>query len=105
MAWNKYSKGEVGDSEAAPKGLLENKWYVDEVYDFLFVKPVKAMGSFFSAYMDKKVIDGAVNGMGKLVQYSGRQVRLLQSGSVGSYILLMVLSIFIVFLCQFFLRK
>ena len=55
--------------------------------------------------IEKLVIDGLVNGVGKMVNYSGRQFRLLQSGQVGSYVLLMVLSMVIIFVLQFFLRK
>jgi len=46
-----------------------------------------------------------VNGVGKLVNYGSRQLRLLQSGQVGSYVLLMVISMVLIFLLQFFLRK
>jgi len=46
-----------------------------------------------------------VNGVGKLVNYSSRQVRLLQSGQVGSYVLLMVLSILVFLVLQFFIKK
>ena len=55
--------------------------------------------------MNNSVVDGIVNGFGKAVNYSSRQLRLLQSGQVGSYVLLMVLSMLIVFILQFFLRK
>jgi len=51
------------------------------------------------------VIDGLVNGVGKAVNYSSRQLRLLQSGQVGNYVLLMVVSMVIIFAIQFFLRK
>jgi NADH-quinone oxidoreductase subunit L len=47
------------------------------------------------------VIDGAVNGTGKLVQYSARQLRLIQNGQVGYYILFMVLGIVLLFLLWF----
>ena len=46
-----------------------------------------------------------VNGVGRLVNYSSRQMRLLQSGQVGSYVLLMVLSMLVFFVFQFFLRN
>jgi NADH-quinone oxidoreductase subunit L len=39
------------------------------------------------------------------VNYSGRQLRWLQSGQVGSYVLLMVISMVIFFVLEFFLRK
>jgi len=40
--------------------------------------------------------------VGKAVQFSGRQMRLLQSGQVGSYILIMMISIILFFIFQLF---
>ena len=51
------------------------------------------------------LIDWIVNGVGKAVNYTSRQVRLLQSGLVGNYVLLMVLSMLVFFVVQFFLKK
>ena len=85
--------------------LLENKWYVDELYEKLIVDPLHRFGGFLKNVIEKLVIDGLVNGVGKMVNYSGRQFRLLQSGQVGSYVLLMVLSMVVIFVLQFFLRK
>ena len=48
--------------------------------------------------------DGFVNGIGKAVNYGSRQVRLLQSGFVGNYVLLMVIGILILFIVQLFLK-
>jgi NADH-quinone oxidoreductase subunit L len=90
------------------KGLgkvLENKWYVDELYDRVIVKPLNWFTGFLSNIFDRLVVDGLVNGVGKLVNYSSRQLRLLQSGPAGTYILLMVVSMVIIFALQFFLRK
>ena len=83
--------------------LLENKWYVDEIYDAIIVKPVQNIGAFFSNIVEKKGIDGFVNGVGKAVNYGSRQVRLLQSGHVGAYVLLMVIGILVLFIVQMFL--
>ncbi|NBO58131.1 MAG: NADH-quinone oxidoreductase subunit L [Chitinophagia bacterium] len=82
--------------------LLENKWYVDELYDKIIVQPINHIASFFSRIIDNKIIDATVNGVGKLVQFSSRQMRLLQSGQVGSYVLIMVVSIIIFFIFQMF---
>ncbi|MGQ0739362.1 MAG: NADH-quinone oxidoreductase subunit L [Bacteroidota bacterium] len=93
-------------SEATGLGkVLENKWYVDELYDKVFVNPLHKFGGFLKNIIEKGVIDGLVNGTGRLVNYGSRQLRLLQSGQVGSYVLLMVLSMVIIFAVQFFLRK
>lgn len=83
--------------------LLENKWYVDEIYDAVIVKPVQNIGAFFSNIVEKKGIDGFVNGVGRAVNYGSRQVRLLQSGHVGAYVLLMVIGILVLFIVQMFL--
>jgi len=84
--------------------VLENKWYVDELYEAIIVKPIESLASFFNNVMEKKGIDGFVNGVGKAVNYGSRQVRLLQSGHVGSYVLLMVIGILILFIVQLFLK-
>ncbi len=85
--------------------LLENKWYVDELYDKIIVNPLHQFGGFLKSVIEKSVIDGLVNGVGKAVTYGSRQLRLLQSGQAGSYVLLMVLGMLLVFVVQFFLRK
>ena len=81
--------------------LLEQKWYIDELYDNVIVNPLHALGGFFRNIVEKSGIDGLVNGVGRLVGYSSRQLRLLQSGQVGNYILLMVLAMVIFFVIWF----
>jgi NADH dehydrogenase subunit L (EC 1.6.5.3) len=68
---------------------------VDEFYQWLIVRPVNWLAKVLNSFVEKEFIDWLVNGVGKLVNYSSRQVRLLQSGQVGSYVLLMVLSILV----------
>jgi NADH-quinone oxidoreductase subunit L len=102
--WNKFSKYQKTNVEEKGIGkVLANKWYVDELYDTIIVKPVLAISKFFNDIIEKKGIDGIVNGVGKAVNYSSRQVRLLQSGQVGGYVLMMVLGILILFIVQMFL--
>jgi NADH-quinone oxidoreductase subunit L len=52
--------------------------------------------------VEKSGIDAVVNGVGRGVQYAGRQIRLMQSGQVGNYILLMVLSIVLMIILVFY---
>lgn len=104
FAWMKFR--DYRRTEATGLGkVLENKWYVDELYENVIVSPLHKLGGFFKNVMENQVIDGLVNGVGRFVNYSGRQMRLLQSGQVGSYVLLMVLSMVLIFVIQFFLRK
>jgi NADH-quinone oxidoreductase subunit L len=103
-AWKKFSKYEKSDAEETGIGkVLANKWYVDELYDSIIVKPIQSLATFFNNVIEKNVIDGFVNGVGKAVNYGSRQIRLLQSGQVGTYILLMVFGILILFIIQLFL--
>jgi NADH-quinone oxidoreductase subunit L len=103
-AWSKFSKYQkTGKEEKGLAKILENKWYVDELYDSIIVKPIQSIAKYFNDVVEKRGIDGFVNGVGKAVNYSSRQVRLLQSGQVGAYILLMVIGILILFIVQMFL--
>ena len=75
----------------------------DELYDAIIVKPVLAIVKYFNNIVERRGIDGFVNGIGKAVNYSSRQIRLIQTGQVGTYVLLMVLGILILFIVQLFL--
>lgn len=98
-AWTKYSKyNQSTEEESGFAKVLENKWYVDEAYQSAVVKPVNGLAGFFKNVVEKSGIDGLVNGTGRFIQYSSRQLRLLQSGQVGNYILFMVLSIVMLFI-------
>lgn len=104
-AWVRFSKKpELAESTGISK-VLENKWYVDELYDSVIVRPVNAFGRFLNNAIEKNLIDWAVNGVGRALQYGSRQLRWVQSGQVGSYVLLMVLGILAFFVLQFFVKK
>jgi NADH-quinone oxidoreductase subunit L len=104
FAWSKFSKYQkTGTAETGFGKVLANKWYVDELYDAIIVKPVLSIAKYFNNIFEKKGIDGFVNGVGKAVNYGSRQIRLLQSGQVGTYVLMMVLGILIFFIIQLFL--
>lgn len=104
-AWARFSKKPDTEEATGFGKVLANKWYVDEFYDAIIVRPLNKLGDFLDNMLERPVIDGVVNGVGKLVNYGSRQLRLIQSGQVGSYVLLMVLSMLIIFAVQFFLRK
>ena len=104
IAWARFRKSSFTASKGFGK-LLENKWYVDELYDAIIVRPLYKLGEILNEALEKSGIDALVNGVGRAVQYGGRQLRWLQSGQVGSYVLLMVVSMVLFFVLQFFLRK
>ena len=97
-AWNKYKNYQLDNSEETGLAkVLKDKYYVDEFYDAIIVRPLKYLSLLFNNVIEKSGIDGLVNGVGKSVQWGSRQLRLLQSGLVGTYILWMVLGILIFF--------
>ncbi|RTL50479.1 MAG: NADH-quinone oxidoreductase subunit L [Sphingobacteriales bacterium] len=78
--------------------FLANKWYIDELYDGIVVKPLNRFAGVLKNIVEKSGLDGAVNGVGRFVLYASRQVRLIQSGQVGGYILFMILAMIVLVL-------
>jgi len=73
-----------------------NKWYVDELYDFLFVNPCKALGNFLWKGFDVVVIDGIVDGTATMVMGISGVLKNLQSGYVHNYALSMALGVVVI---------
>jgi NADH-quinone oxidoreductase subunit L len=104
FTWFRFKNYQPKEAKGFGK-VLENKWYVDQLYDKIIVNPLNKLAGFLNNFFERFIIDGIVNGVGRAVNYGGRQLRLLQSGQVGSYVLLMVLSILFLLLYQFFIKK
>ncbi len=102
IAWTRYSKKPEMEEATGAGKVLANKWYVDELYNSVIAVPIQKLGGFLNNIIEKNVIDGLVNAVGKGIQYAGRQIRLVQSGQVGNYILLMVLSLVLMILLIFY---
>ncbi len=127
IAWFVYQKRAFKAEPLAAFGRLYNwalnKWYVDEIYDFLFVNGMSKGGGRALSRFDQVVVDGGVNGTGWLTRFTSTismwwdtwivdgavrltgfsvkiasyPVRILQTGSVQSYALVFVLGIAVVF--------
>lgn len=82
--------------------LLENKYYVDEIYSATVEEPIKELGRLNDNLIERKGIDGIVNGIGKLVTWMGAKVRLIQNGQVGYYMFGIVLGMILLFIVGFF---
>jgi NADH-quinone oxidoreductase subunit L len=70
--------------------LCLNKWYFDEAIDFLVVRPALAIGRFANQTFERLVVDGVVSGTAETVRGAGGIVRVVQSGFVRSYALLLL---------------
>jgi NADH-quinone oxidoreductase subunit L len=70
--------------------LFVNKWYFDEGIDLLVVRPALAIGRFANSTFERFVVDGLVSGTRETVSGAGGIVRVVQSGFVRSYALLLI---------------
>lgn len=102
-AWTRFSRytGEAAPASGLAR-VLENKWYVDELYDRVISRPLKALSGWLSESVEQCGIDGIVNGVGGFVGWGSRQIRRLQSGQVGFYIFGMVVGMVILLVIAFF---
>ncbi|SDF10352.1 NADH dehydrogenase subunit L [Celeribacter baekdonensis] len=100
-AWIFYIKSpslpkRLADSQPVAYRFLLNKWYFDEIYDALIVRPFLALGRFFWKRGDEDTIDGAINGVAMgIVPFFTRLAGRAQSGFIFTYAFSMVLGIVI----------
>lgn len=111
---------ELAEKYAFAYQVLLNKYYIDEFYDAFIVRPimwgrnalwtvdarvvdgvVNAFATFtrlysnWSGWLDRRIVDGSVNGVAVLVQGGARLFRLLQTGVVQNYLLVMTMGLFV----------
>ncbi len=110
----------LAEKFSLPYQLLLNKYYVDEIYDAYVIRPimwgmqalwrfdgfivdgiVNGFGSFtrlysnWSGILDRRVVDGSVNGVAVLIRSGSQVFRLMQTGVVQNYLLVMALGVFV----------
>ncbi|HZU86452.1 MAG TPA: proton-conducting transporter membrane subunit, partial [Anaerolineaceae bacterium] len=95
LAWSVYGRRKLfthlEDKDPLARTLgpvftgMQNKWWVDEVYAFLLVRPYQAVAGFLAGWLDQGVIDGFFNGLGRLSQGLAGLWSKLQNGYVRSY--------------------
>ncbi|MGB9627957.1 MAG: NADH-quinone oxidoreductase subunit L [Thermodesulfobacteriota bacterium] len=76
--------------------LIFNKYYVDEIYEVLFVNSLKGLGTGLWRGFDDFVIDGTVNGIAYLIGLISRVMRRMQTGFVQNYAFSMILGAVII---------
>ncbi len=90
-----------GERLPALQNLVYNKYYIDELYNTIIVKPLMLLGDFLYGVFEFFVIDLIVNGVGKAVQTFSGVVRRVQTGAIGFYIFAMVIGIVVLLLFNF----
>jgi NADH-quinone oxidoreductase subunit L len=72
--------------------FLVNKWYFDELYEILFIKPSKKIGLFLWKFFDVKIIDGfGPDGISSLIKKFSIKANKFQSGYIYQYAFIMLL--------------
>jgi NADH-quinone oxidoreductase subunit L len=94
LAWLRYLKRcepLAGEEQGALRRLLIHKYYVDELYELLFVRATFRLARDLWRGFDVVVIDGGVNGIGRVLAAGGRALGRLQTGEVPAYITVLLL--------------
>ena len=91
LAWRIYAKQDISAEAIANRykrtyKLLWNKYYIDNIYSWLFHNIMILIGDIFD-WIDHKVIDGFFDGLARLLGFTGRGLRLTTSGALQNYAL------------------
>lgn len=102
FTWKFYTKHSLAGDEIIKGKLgkfyhwMENKFFVDEFYEMALLKPFVLIGEKVIMAFDKDVLDGGVNGLGKLMNFFGDLFKRMQTGFVAHYALIMVVGVIII---------
>ncbi|NCV68272.1 MAG: NADH-quinone oxidoreductase subunit L [Rhodobacteraceae bacterium] len=92
--WNPEMPKRWAEAQRPLYLFLLNKWYFDEIYDAIFVRPAQALGRFLWKRGDENTIDGTINGVAMgIIPFFTRLAGRAQSGYIFTYALAMVLGI------------
>ena len=99
IAWNNYIRNPGAPAEFVKQfsvlhRFVYNKWFFDELYDFLFVRPAFWIGRLFWKAGDERTIDRfGPDGAAWLVAQGTRAAQKVQSGYLYSYALVMLIGL------------
>jgi len=84
----------VKNSNLPLYNFLLNKWYIDEIYDFIFIKPLKRVGVFFWKKGDQDTIDRfGPDGISKVIKFLSNKAVQFQSGYIYDYAFVMLIGL------------
>lgn len=93
FSYARFAKERVSVALSGIQKVMANKFYFDEIYDFCVVKPTESLSLFFRETLDQRIINRFINSIGNSTLLVGEKLRLMQTGNVGFYLLVMVFSI------------
>lgn len=107
LAYSRYVQRNtvpVADEQEEGFGrVLNRKYFVDELYSALFVKPAQTLSEWFGRIVDPKILDGAINGIGQSILSLGNVLKNIQQGAVGLYLFVFAVGIVILLALQILL--
>lgn len=96
----------VPAQDADIKGFAKfvyNKFYVDELYRLVISRPMLWMAEKTYFWIERRTVDGLVNGSGNLLIWTGKKLSAIQSGNAGWYIFAMTIGIILILILQFWM--
>ncbi len=79
-------------------GLIGKKFYIDELYDYLFVKSTKKLSTFIDKVIDDKIIDGFIMNSSNTFINIGKKISISQNANVRFYAAFMLLGMTCIFI-------
>ncbi len=101
IAWYVYIREKMQPARNAAQALpglyrlLLNKYYVDEIYNTVIIKPLMWISEFFLwRFFDVWIVDGAVNGSAYVTQWASARLRKIQTGDFQVYVMIFLIGVF-----------
>ena len=100
-AWSRYGRtAPTAEQLKEPTGLLANRWYFDDLYDFAFLRGSQRLAKL-SANVDRSgpnqakrfTLDGLMSGCASIAMVGGQYLRMTQTGQVRQYVLVLALTL------------
>jgi NADH-quinone oxidoreductase subunit L len=92
IAYQKFYGYDLSRHKEA-KGIVYNKFYIDEIYDVLFVRSIRKLSEFIAVGVDVNIVDRVIMGLSHGFIKLGHVVALVQNANVRFYALIMMLGI------------
>ena len=94
--WEILPAEQAEEPRAGIRRVLYRKYYVDEAYDRIVVKPILGLSRWAWRIIDERIIDGTVNAVGQVARATGWVGSLFHTGQVGTYAFFLTLGILII---------
>ena len=102
FAYNKYKvAGVVNEEEKGINKLFAGKYFLDEIYTKVIIKPVLVLGNALQTFVEHKIIDPAVNLFGSASYKAGDNVKRIQAGNTGFYIFGIVAGVILILFANY----